>query len=37
MTYLSGEIRLKEIENCNLIDLESNTRNQKKIKDIFNI
>ena len=33
MTYLSEDLRLKEIENCNLIDLDSNS----KIKDIFKI
>ena len=37
MTYLSGDLRLKEIENCNLIDLETNSKNQEKIKDIFKI
>lgn len=36
LSYISGESRLKEIENCNLIDLESNSKSPEKIKKIFN-
>ncbi len=35
LNYLSGKEKLKEIENCEVIDLSNSEKKLAKIKDIY--